>query len=94
LQVEMKDGAFCVDAGVLGPLLSLPPADVPGLMKGGAITSICERGADEDAGQFRLTFFFGNRRARVSLDAIGNIVQRSSVDLGQRAQPHAAQRLR
>ena len=93
LRVEMKDGAFCVDAAVLGPLLKLSPADIPALMKNGAITSVCERGVEEDAGRFRLTFFFGSRRARVSLDACGNILRRSSIDLSEAAPPHAAQRL-
>jgi uncharacterized protein DUF6522 len=94
VRVEIKDGAFCVDATVLGPLLKLAPADIPGLMKGGSITSICEQGVDEDVGRFRLTFFFGSRRARVNLDAGGNILRRSSIDLGEKAQPHAAQSLR
>lgn len=93
MQIEINDDAFCVDAAVLAPLLDLAPADVPRLMRDGAITSVCERGAEEDAGQFRLTFFFGSRRARVSLDGRGNILRRSSIDLGELAPPHAAQRL-
>lgn len=88
MQIEIDDGAFCVDAAVLGPLLKLPPADIPGLMRDGAITGVCEQGVEEDAGQFRLTFFFGSRRARVSLDGCGKVLRRSSIDLGESAQPH------
>lgn len=94
MQVEIADGAFCVDAAVLGPLLNLAPADIPGLMKNGAITSRCEQGIDEDAGRFRFTFFFDNRRARIVLDASGNILRTSVIDLGEKAVSQAVQRLR
>lgn len=94
MQIEMKDGAFCVDAALLGPLLKLAPAEIPDLMRDGAITSVCEQGVGEDAGQFRLTFYYGNRRARVGFDPSGRILRRSCIDLGERTPPHTVQRLR
>jgi hypothetical protein len=51
-------------------------------MREGKITVLCERGFDEDAGRYRLTFFYENRRFRLVVDEEGNAVQRSTVDFG------------
>ena len=83
-RIELEDGAFVVDAELLAPLFGLPASRVPVLMREGAITSVCERGGDDDEGRFRLTFFYGNRRARLSADRTGRIVRRSIVDFGER----------
>lgn len=85
MQVEVKDGEFTVDAALLGPLLGLSPAEVSALSRSSAITSVCERGEKEHAGEFRLTFFYGTRRARMSIDPSGKVLRRSSVDFGERA---------
>ena len=87
--VEVTDNTFVVDAAVIGELLRLDPARVPLLMREGAITGSCERGLDEHAGVFRLTFFYGNRRARVNTDMTGRIVRRSAVDFGERPASNA-----
>jgi hypothetical protein len=47
------------------------------------ITSICERGENEDAGRYRLTFFYAQRRLRLVLDEAGTIVERL-VESGRR----------
>jgi hypothetical protein len=60
-------------------------------MRSGRITSICERGVDENAGEFRLSFFYGNRRARVLTDLEGRILRKSAVDFGDRPIPGARQ---
>ncbi len=78
------DNTFLVDAELIGELLHLPASRVPGLMREGKITSACERGLDAHAGQFRLTFFYGNRRARLGTDSAGRILRRSAIDLGDR----------
>lgn len=90
--VEISDGTFCVDGAMLGRLLDLQPADVPGLMREGAITSVCERGTDDHAGQYRLSFFYGSRRARLSIDDTGRILRRSVVDFGAQPLPRSAHR--
>jgi Family of unknown function (DUF6522) len=59
------------------------------LMRKGAITSLCERGIDADAGRFRMTFFYKSRRLRLVVDAAGNILQRSTIDFGDRPLPDA-----
>lgn len=84
MSVEMSGNDFVVDAGLIGTLLRLPAADVPGLLRDNAITSVCERGIDADQGQYRLSFFYRNRRARIRLAASGEILQRSSRQIAQR----------
>src|SRR5262249_1892957 len=66
--IEVNDDAFLVDAALIGQLLHVSAAFVPMLMREGQITSVCERGIDEHDGEFRLTFFYRNRRARLSTD--------------------------
>lgn len=90
--VEISDGAFCVDGAMLGRMLDLQPADVPGLMREGAITSVCERGTNDHAGQYRLSFFYGSRRARLSIDESGRILRRSVIDFGTQPLPQSAHR--
>jgi len=91
--IEVSDDAFLVDAVLIGQLLHVPAARVPTLMREGQITSVCERGVDEHEGEFRLTFFYRNRRARLSTDPTGRIVRRSAIDFGDqhiRNAPHCA----
>ena len=92
--VEFSDNTFLVDAALIGELLRLPASGVPALMREGKITSACERGTDEHAGEFRLTFFYRNRRARLSTDLAGRIVRRSTIDFGDRPARDAALRAR
>lgn len=82
-QVEMRDGEFVVDAELVSELLAVAEEQVPMLMRDGAITCVCERGIADDAGAFRLSFFYRNRRACVSIDGSGRILQRSIADSGQ-----------
>jgi len=42
-------------------------ASLQQFMREGKITSLCERGVDNDLGRYRLTVFFGNRRLRLSV---------------------------
>jgi Family of unknown function (DUF6522) len=59
---EIGDGAIQVDATVVGQGLGLEPSEVLSLMQEGAITSSCERGIEDDAGRYRLIFFYKSRR--------------------------------
>ena len=87
MQVEINDKIILVDAALLGRLLDVLPGDVPALMRKRAITSVCERGIDTHEGQFRLSFFFRNRRARLSIDASGQILRRSILNVADRPLP-------
>jgi uncharacterized protein DUF6522 len=90
-RIEFRDDTFVIDAVLVGELLHLPASGVQRLMRSGRITSICERGVDEHAGEFRLSFFYGNRRARVLTDLEGRILRKSAVDFGDRPIPVARQ---
>jgi hypothetical protein len=90
--IEFSDDAFLIDAALVGELLHIPPTRVPLLMREGHITSACERGMNEHAGEFRLSFFYQSRRARVSIDLAGRILRRSAIDFGDRPIPDAMRR--
>ena len=83
-RIELRDDTFVVDAALLAELLHLPASRVQVLMRSGRITSVCERGVGEHAGEFRLSFFYGNRRARVCTDLEGLILRKSAIDFGDR----------
>ena len=76
-----------IDAAVIGQGLNVEPSLVQILMREGKITALCERGVDEDAGRYRMTFFHENRRFRLVVDEEGNAIQRSTVDFGDRQLP-------
>lgn len=90
--IEFSDNTFVVDAALIGELLHVPATSVPILMREGRITSVCERGAGEDEGEFRLTFFYRSRRARLITDSAGRLLRRSAVDFGGRSIPDAPHR--
>lgn len=88
--LDRDDDGFCIDAALLGTLLGVSPPEVQGLMRAGAITSICERGEGEHDGLHRLTFFYRGRRVRLEVDGAGRVLRRSKVDLGDRPPPRRA----
>lgn len=90
--VGSEDGEFLIDAELLADLLRLPASQIPELMRTQEITSVCERGLDEDDGKYRLTFFYRNRRARLNTDGAGRLVRRSVIDFGDRPMPGALRR--
>ena len=82
-----ETGEITVDAAVLGSLLDVAASEVPALMRARAITSLCERGIGADAGRYRLSFFYRNRRARLHVDETGCILQRAVIDFGEKRLP-------
>ena len=88
-EIEFRDDTFVVDAALIGELLHVPASRVPHLMRAGRITSTCERGIAEHAGEFRLSFFYRNRRVRLSTDLDGRILRKSAIDFGDRPIPGA-----
>src|SRR6266581_6227091 len=67
---------------------------VQAMMRKGEITSLCERGVNEDAGRYRLTFFHKSRLFRLVVDGTGTVIQRSIVDFGDRPLPASIRNLR
>lgn len=86
-RVDRSDGDFVIDATLISELLDVPSAEVPDLMRSRAITSVCETGIDADQGTFRLNLFHRGRHARLRVDAAGCILQRSTIDFGDRLLP-------
>lgn len=73
-KIELADGSFEVDAATIANGLDLDASAIPALMKAGEITSSCERGEGLDSGRYRLTFFHGDQRFRITVDATGAIL--------------------
>ena len=90
--IEFEDGAIRVDVAIVAKGLRIEPSLVQGRMRDGTITTLCERGIDDDEGRHRLSFFSENRRFRLVVDQDGNVVQRSAVDFGDRGLPASARK--
>lgn len=73
-----EDG-FIIDGALLANLFELEEADVRRLMREGRITSLCEKGFEEHHDQFRLTFTYGRRHARINIDASGRMLEQPLV---------------
>lgn len=71
-----------IDAADLGALFGIAPAQVQALMREGKITSRFETGIDEDAGRFRLTFTYANRRVRLGFGASGTVTSTVRTPVG------------
>lgn len=67
-----------VDAALVASALGLAPAEFQALMRDGRIRTLCERGIGEDAGRYRLSFYYLKRRFRLITDAQGNVLGRLS----------------
>ncbi|HET7409619.1 MAG TPA: DUF6522 family protein [Paracoccaceae bacterium] len=79
MRIDMTDDGPVVPATELGPLLGVPPADLPRLMREGIVTARHEAGVDEDAGRFRLSFRYGDRLVRLTCTDDGTVVSRIRV---------------
>jgi hypothetical protein len=76
-QIEMADGQVSIEAALIAADLELDPAGVLEEMRSGRLTSRWERGVDNDAGRYRLTFFHANRQLRLIVDANGEVLERA-----------------
>lgn len=83
-RVELGEDGILVEADLLGRLLAIEPAEVPRLLREKAIAMRCERGEGRDEGQYRLTFRYRSRRARLVIDGRGQVLQRQVVTIGVR----------
>jgi hypothetical protein len=90
--IEFENGAVQIDASIVAEGLGLALPLLQEAMRAGRITSLSERGVDEDAGRHRLTFFSEHRRFRVVVDETGAIIQRSAVDFGDGSLPNSARK--
>ena len=75
--IERDASRFVIDAAILAEAFGLTPGEVPGLMRDGGMTSLCEKGAGKDAGRWRLSFFHGDMACRFTVDDAGTILKRA-----------------
>tara|TARA_R110002110_G_scaffold322150_7_gene534559 strand:- start:14718 stop:15005 length:288 start_codon:yes stop_codon:yes gene_type:complete len=87
MQIEYTGNTFTIDAALIGEMLDVPAADVPQLMREHAITSLCEKGEGSHRGEFRLSFFFRNCRARLNIADSGHVLNRTVIDFGDHPMP-------
>jgi len=87
--IAFEDDAVQVPAAVIAYGFDLETPMVQSLMRSGELTSLCEKGENEDVGRYRLTFFYKNRRFQLIVNSSGKILQRSIIDFGDRELPAA-----
>lgn len=92
IEIEGSGQSFTVTAEVIAEGLGLRPQDVQPMLAGRQISSWVEAGVDEDFGTFRLTFATHRRRLRLIVDALGDIVSKSTLDFGGHDLPLGARR--
>jgi hypothetical protein len=85
--VEFENGTVAIDASVIAEGLGVALPLLRKQMRAGQITSLSERGIDNDSGRYRLSFFSEHRRFRVVVDQSGTIVQRSALNFGDAPLP-------
>lgn len=83
MHVTMTESGATVDAVDLGPLLGIAAKDVQTYMRNGDITSQFETGEGDDAGRFRLTFWYAGQRVRLTCDAGGTVLSTSRIPTGR-----------
>lgn len=83
MKLDPTESGFSVEAEDLARLFDRNPDEVRRMMRDGSLTCLVERGEDEDAGRFRVTFRDGIRRVRLTVDAQGNILARSRVPMAR-----------
>ena len=86
MTMEIANDGVTIPAETLASYFGLSPADMLGLMREGAITSRLEKGNDEDAGRYRLTFWHAGQWLRLTCDVGGNIVGVTRTTLSDRTQ--------
>lgn len=91
-RVEFQDNGISIDASLVAEGLGMEPSTFQAPIREGKITSLCERGIDQDAGQYRLTFFHGSHRLRFIIDLEGKVLRRSLLNFGDRPLPASARR--
>ena len=91
-QIRFEEDAIEIDVAVIAKGLGIDPDLVRSQMQAGTITSLCERGVDDDAGTFRLSFFTEHKRLRVIVNEAGDVVRRTTLSSPDRPLSAAARR--
>ena len=64
-----------IDGAMVARELGLETGQFRQLMADGKISVLCERGTDDDAGTWRASVYYGQRRARFVVDSRGRPLQ-------------------
>ena len=67
--------SIAIDGALVARKLGLETEAFRQLMENRKVSVLCERGTGEDAGLYRATFYFQDRRFRAVVDGSGRIVQ-------------------
>lgn len=67
-----------VDAAAVAQALGLSRTEFQRLMDAGRIRTLTERGTGPELGQYRLSFWQGQRRYRIVTDAEGRVLARET----------------
>lgn len=67
-----------IDGALVARALDLEVEEFRRLMEDRRISVLCERGVGEDEGLYRASFYYGERRARMVVDANGTPVADAS----------------
>ncbi|UHQ18753.1 DUF6522 family protein [Lysobacter sp. KIS68-7] len=75
IPVALADSASIeIDGAVVARALGLEVAAFRQLMADRKVTVLCERGTGEDAGLYRASFYYGDRKARLVVGQDGRVV--------------------
>ena len=92
--IELADGAVNIEAAVIATDLGLSPEGVLDALRDKRLAAVCEQGLEQDAGRWRLTFSYANRRLRLIIDDTGRVLERTAArrrlrqsNLAQSGQP-------
>lgn len=91
-KIKIEFDAIEVDAAVIASGLGIEPSLVHAQMQAGEITSLCERGVNDDAGTFRLSFFTEHKRLRLIVDEKGEVIRRTTLSSPDRPLPASVRR--
>jgi len=88
-QIEISNAGIQIDAAIIADAFALDPTAVQSLMRDRKITAKYERGQDEDAGRFRVTFSYEDRALRLTFDEAGTVLSRSRFPLQRKPVPQS-----
>ena len=83
--IERDEDGFVVQAELLGEAFGVEAEKIQKAMRAESITSRSEVGTGVDKGRWRLTFYYGGRACRFTVDGNGLVLSRSAFPI--RARP-------
>lgn len=82
--ISFENGTILVDPAIVAKGLRLDVEALRAALQDGTVTSLCEKGIEQDAGRFRLTFFSPTCRLRLIVNEDGAVLQTSTADYARK----------